>query len=138
MIERWHHEPQEVAAVFKCVCLPLGVGFLSVLTWMVNDVRLKVRRTAEVVGETGETLNERLPEILNRTLLVTETVSELATDVRNVKAAIGKSPLAKGDEELSAYASGVIEAVEKSGATVGLKPTVGKALKTPVTPPDWA
>jgi hypothetical protein len=130
---------------FKWIALAIGTGFLVALTWMVNDMRLQVRETTEIVqktGETvkqtGETLNDRLPDLLNRTLVVTETVSELAMDIRNLKSVISKVPLVRADEELAAYAGSVLLAVEKSGATIGQKASSGKGLNKPVPASKWA
>ena len=50
--------------MFRWVCLGIGVVFLAVMTWMVNDVRLHVRQSGETVQTTGETINKRLPEIV--------------------------------------------------------------------------
>src|SRR5258707_515335 len=117
---------------FKWIALGVGTVFLVVLTLMVNDMRLQVGETTTIVKKTGETLNDRLPDILNRTLVVAETVSELAMDVRNLKSVLGKVPLVRADEDLAAYAGSVLEAIEKSGATIGQKASSGKGLKKPV------
>jgi hypothetical protein len=123
---------------FKWTALAIGTVFLVALTWMVNDMRLQVRETTIIVKKTGDTLNDRLPDILNRTLVVAETVSELAMDVRNLKSAISKVPLVRADEDLAAYAASVLEAVEKSGAMIGQKASSGTGLKKPVPAREWA
>jgi hypothetical protein len=69
--------------------------------------------------------------------VVTETVSELAADLRAVKQTVAKIPLVRADPELAAYANSVLSAIEQSGAQIGVKATLGKGLKKPVPAKEW-
>jgi hypothetical protein len=109
--------------MFKWIALCTGCAFLAALTWMVNDMRLQVRRTSTVV---------------------TETVSELRDDVRtvrqtvaNIKQTVAKIPLVRADEDLAAYANSVLSAIEQSGAQIRVKAVLGKGLKKPVPAKEW-
>ena len=102
--------------MFKWIALGAVCTFLAVLTWMVNDMRLHVRRTSTAV---------------------TEMVSELAADVRTVKQTLARIPLVRADAELAAYANSVLSAVEQSGARVGVKATLGRGLKKSVPAQEW-
>jgi hypothetical protein len=124
--------------MFKWVCLGVAVVFLTVLVWMVNDIRVEVRRTVEAAQTTGRTVNEQLPVIVEKTRATTETVAELAADVRQLKQLAGMAG-APRDQNLVAYADGVLDAIEKSGGTIGLKKLLGGGgLKDTLPAREWA
>jgi hypothetical protein len=61
----------------------VAVAFLSALLWMVNDIRLQVRRSAQTVHESGEVvhkagrvIDDDLPEIVSRSRDTSKAVSE--------------------------------------------------------------
>src|SRR5213592_3163132 len=110
--------------MFRWVCLGIGVVFLAVMTWMVNDVRLHVRQSGETVQTTGETINEHLPEIVDKTRTTTDTLAELAADIRQLKELAGVTSSPR-DQNLVAYANSVLGLIEKSGGTIGLKKKLG-------------
>ncbi len=141
--------------MFKWVCLAVAVLFLTVLTWMVNDVRLEVRRSVQTIRTTSETLNEQLPvlvekgrktadvidenlpAIMDKTQTTMETFAELAEDIRQLKELAGLSTVAR-DKSLVAYADSVLRALEASGAGIGLKKTFGgSGLKNVVPAKEW-
>ena len=124
--------------MFRWVCLGVGVVFLAVLTWMVNDVRLHVRQSGETVQTTGETINEHLPEIVTKVDTTVDTLAELAADIRQLKelAGVTNSPR---DQNLVAYANSVVSLIERSGGTIGLKKKLGgKGLKNESPAKEWA
>src|SRR5215510_1037258 len=124
--------------MFRWACLAVGVVFLTLLTWMVNDVRLHVRRSGETVQTTGETINEHLPEIVNKVDTTVDTLAELATDIRQLKelAGVTNSPR---NQNLVAYANSVVSLIERSGGTIGLKKKLGgKGLKNESSAKEWA
>src|SRR6266498_4105781 len=82
----WDRDASHAARsfVFRWTCLAVAAIFLSGLTWMVNDVRLHVRQSGETVQTTGETINKRLPEIVEKVETTTDTLAELAADIRQL------------------------------------------------------
>jgi hypothetical protein len=141
--------------MFKWICLAVAVVFLAVLAWLVNDLRLEIRRSSQIVQTAGQTINEQLPtivdktrrttdtlaeqlpEIVDKTRATTETLAELAEDIRQLKELAGVSTQAR-DKSLVAYANSVLDSIEASGGTIGLKKGFGaKGLKNPVPAREW-
>src|SRR5438132_550301 len=124
--------------MFKWIALAVGTLFLAVLAWMVNDARLEIRRSVQLLDDTTRTVQENLPAIVDRTRKTADTVAEhlpeimakarktsdtlaeLAEDIRQLKELAGATSTAR-DQNLVAYADGVLKAVESSGGTIGLK-----------------
>jgi hypothetical protein len=142
--------------MFKWVALALGALFLAVLAWMVNDARLEIRRSVQLLEDTTRTVNEHLPAILDKTRKTSDlaaehlpeimakarktadTLAELAEDIRQLKELAGATSTVR-DQNLVAYADGVLKAVESSGGTIGLKKTLGgRGLKNPLPAREWA
>ncbi len=142
--------------MFKWVALGTGACFLSSLLWMVNDARLEIRRAAELLDETGRTVNADLPAIVDRTRKTADTVAahlpeimakahttsdtlaELAADIRQLKELAGATTTAR-DQNLVAYANEVLKTIEASGGTIGLKKALGgRGLKNPLPAKEWA
>jgi hypothetical protein len=142
--------------MFKWLCLAVAVIFLVVLGWMVNDIRLQVRQSSQMVQDTGRTVNEHLPiiveksrastdlvaehlpTIVEKTCATTETLAELTEDIRQLKELLGVAHTAR-DQNLVAYADSVLKSIEASGGTMGLKKSLGgSGLKHPVPAREWA
>lgn len=134
--------------MFKWACLGVAVVFLSVLGWMINDLRVEVRRSSQIVDEhlppimdktrkATDSLLVNLPEIADRVHTTTATVAELTEDIRQLRELLGLPRGKKRDETLVGYATSVLDALEKSGGVIGLKKTVGKGLKSPVAANEW-
>jgi hypothetical protein len=141
--------------VFKWACLGVATIFLIVVGWMVNDVRLEIRRSTDVVRTTGQTVNEHLPtlvdrsrkatdtlaenlpEIVAKTKTTTETLAELAEDIRQLKELAGVSHTAR-DRNLVSYADSVLDTIEASGGKIGVKRGFGSSeLKNPIPAKEW-
>lgn len=141
--------------MFKWTCLTVAVIFLSLLLWLVNDVRLQIRRTSQVVLTTGQTVNEHLPVIVEKTRTTTDTVAEhlpeivekaqkssetladLSEDIRQLKELAGVSNSTR-DNSLVVYADSVLDCIEASGGTIGLKKTLGgSGLKSTSPAKEW-
>src|SRR6266849_3054860 len=141
--------------MFKWSCLAVAAVFLAVLSWLVNDLRQEIHRSGQMVQAAGQTINEhlpdivdktkrttdtfakQLPEIVDKTRATTETLSELAEDIRQLKELAGVSSQAR-DKSLVAYATSVLDSIEASGGTIGLKKAFGaKGLKNPVSAKEW-
>jgi len=52
------------------------VLFLGGLTWMINDVRLEIRKSAKLVQATGQSVNERLPTVVKKVEKSADVISE--------------------------------------------------------------
>jgi hypothetical protein len=123
--------------MFKWVCLGVGVLFLAVVIWMLNDIRQETRRSVQTFQTTGQTVNEHLPVIVEKSRKTTETLADLAEDIRQLKELAGVSNAAR-DRNLVAYADGVLDAIETSGGTIGLKKLLGgSGLKDTVPAREW-
>jgi hypothetical protein len=140
--------------MFKWVCLGVAVVFLTALAWMINDLRLEVRRSAQTVQGVAQSVNEHLPaiveksrkstevlaehlpEIVEKTRTTAETLAELAEDIRQLKELAGMSHTPR-DQNLVAYANGALNAIESSGGTIGLRKS-GGGLKSPLPAKEWA
>src|SRR5947209_15496793 len=119
-------------SMFKWACLAVATAFLAFVGWVLNDIRVEVKRTsqrlndsAEQFDKTGEKINENLPAILEKTRKATdalgddlpqivvktrdvaETLSEVAADMHKLKAAIARMKTER-DPELVAYAADVL------------------------------
>lgn len=141
--------------MFQWACLGVAAVFLAAVTWLLNDVRLQVREATRVVDAAGRDVNEHLPAIVDRTRKTTdavatnlpeivektrkstETLAELAEDIRQLKDLAGVSTSAR-DKNLVAYADSVLDSVEASGGTIGLKKTLGgSGLKNAAPAKEW-
>ena len=133
--------------MFKWCCLAAGVLFGLVLAWMVNDLRQEVRRSVDTVNkdlpqiveksrQVADVVHGHLPELLEKTKKTSEAVSAVAEDVQQLRKLLGL-PRGGRDETLVAYMDGVLEAVEQSGGTIGLKKVLGKGLDDPVPAREW-
>jgi hypothetical protein len=123
--------------MFKWACLTVASIFLALLSWMLNDLRLEIRRSGEVLHEAGDTVNQALPAIVDKTRLTTETLAELSEDIRQLKELAGVSASIR-DKNLVAYATKVLQGIEESGGTIGLKKSLGgRGLKNPVPAKEW-
>jgi ABC-type transporter Mla subunit MlaD len=68
-------------ASFKWACLGVAVVFLSVIVWMVNDIRLQVRRSAGVVDAAGQSIHEHLPAIVRGSRQAAEVLAHNLPEV---------------------------------------------------------
>ncbi|HVK11137.1 MAG TPA: hypothetical protein VM597_20375 [Gemmataceae bacterium] len=116
--------------MFKWACLAVAAAFCSFLGWIAYDIRSQLTRS-------GNTVNEHLPAIVEKTHKTTETLAELSEDVRQLKELAGVTGTAR-DQNLVAYANSVIAQIEASGGVIGLKKTLGgKGLKDQVPAREW-
>jgi hypothetical protein len=136
------------ARLFKWSCLGLAVVACLVLGWMLNDLRLEARKSVETLNEdlpeilaktrqATATVNDNLPEIVEKTKLATETLAGLAEDVERLKHLAGVSGVPR-DKSLVAYADSLLDTIEKSKGSIGLKPWLrGKELTGVVPAAEW-
>jgi hypothetical protein len=142
--------------MFKWTCLAVATLFLGAVAWMLNDVRLEVKRTSQTVNTAGEALNadlpdilaktrraadalgEDVPEIIDKSRNITDQVAEMTADVRTLKEALAKMKVER-DPELLRYAGDLLDTVAAAPkATVGVKPITGiGGLRDPVPAREW-
>lgn len=116
--------------MFKWSCFGLAVIAAGALGWMVNDLRTEIKQATV-------TVNTQLPEILDKTRQTAETVAVLAEDVRQVRDLSGAANIAR-DKTLVAYADRVLDMVEASGGSIGLKKKLlGSGLKDLTPANQW-
>src|SRR4051812_11201434 len=123
--------------MFKWICLGVAMFFLVLLSWMVNDLRLQARHSGEVVKETGRTINQHLPDIVEKTRTTAETLAELSEDLRQLKELAGVAHTVR-DKNLVSYATSLLDTVEASGGQIGVKKMLGgSGLKNLVPAKEW-
>ena len=110
--------------------LGLATVLVVCLLMLLNDLRGEFRRTSQ-------TVNEKLPEILDKTRKTADALAEVSADVRQLRdlAGIGSAPR---DRTLAAYADAVLDSIEASGGTVGTKAMLGAELKNVITAREWS
>ncbi len=116
--------------MFKWVALGAAVVAVVILGWMVNDLRVQAKRATV-------TVNEKLPEILEKTQKSAETLAVLSDDIRQLRDLAGASDVR--DRSLAGYADSILDAVESSGGAIGTKGLLGgDKLKDPQAAAEWA
>lgn len=116
--------------LFQWVCLGVAVIGLVSLGWMINDLRLELKRGAS-------TVNEKLPEILASTKKSTDTLAQLSDDIKQLRDLAGISGQAR-DRSLVGFADQLLDAIESSGGKVALnKKFFGSGLKDVIDAKEW-
>ena len=64
--------------MFKWICFADALVVSSVMLWMVNDVRVHIRKSVD-------TVNRDLPQILDKTRDSAETMSLLSQDIKQLR-----------------------------------------------------
>jgi hypothetical protein len=116
--------------MLKWLSFALAVLVVALLLAMLNDLRLQVRRVTV-------TVNQKLPEILEKTRTSADTLAQVSNDIKGLRDLAGVPP-GVHDEGLVKYADGVLDLIEASGGTVGTKALLGKGLKDPIPAGEWA
>jgi hypothetical protein len=117
--------------MFKWSCLAVATAALLVFGWMLNDLRLEIKRTGEhlnqqlprILEQTEQvtrTANDNLPHLLERSRVTAETFAEIAEDIKQLKELAGVTAGPR-DKTLVSYAISVLARVEKEDASVGLR-----------------
>jgi hypothetical protein len=118
--------------MFKWVTLAVATIAVAVFGWMVNDLRLQAKRATA-------TVNENLPEILEKSRTSAQTLAVLSEDIRQLRDLAGASNGPARDRTLVAYADAILDAVESSGGSIGTKGLLsGDKLKDPQPAIEWA
>lgn len=107
------------------------LGLLVWFGWMLNDLRLELKRSAQ-------TVNRDLPVILANTRQSTETLAEVSRDIKDLRNLAGVEDVPR-DTTLVAYADSVLDLIEsQKDAVVGTEKLIGTALDDPVPAAEWA
>lgn len=134
--------------MFKWCCLAVAVVAVLIVGWMVNDVRLQASRATKTVNENlpeilekskqaSQAVSDNLPAILEKSKKTTETLAELSEDVRQLRDLAGLTNRPR-DEGLVRYADSVLDTIEAAGGTIGLKKKLlGSGLKDTMPTKEW-
>ena len=106
--------------VFVIIALVLG--------WLLNDLRLQLR-------ETAETVNAKLPSILEKTEKSAEALAELSEDVRQLRDLAGAA--GPRDASLAAYADQILDRIEATDAKIGTKGRLSGDLADAIPAKEW-
>jgi hypothetical protein len=100
------------------------------LLLMLNDLRLQARRSTQ-------TINQKLPEILDKTRKSADTLAALSEDVKKLRTLAGATDAAR-DATLVDFATHILDRVEQVDGVIGLKPKlIGDALKETLPAREW-
>ena len=111
------------AAVFVVVLVVFG--------WLLNDLRLELKRSAA-------TVNDNLPVILDNTRKTTETLAEVSRDIKDLRNLAGVQETPR-DATLVTYADSVLDLIEQQEqAMIGTEKLVGTALSDLLPAAEWA
>jgi hypothetical protein len=117
--------------MFKWSCFGLAVIVCGVLLWLLDDMRVELRKT-------NATVNAHLPQIVANVNTATTTLANLSKDIESMRdlAGLTSSP---SDPSLATYADRVLDFLEvQPNAQIGLKKLVGDGLKDVISAKDWA
>lgn len=99
--------------------------------WLLNDLRLELKRSAVVV-------NRDLPVILENTRQSTATLAAVSKDIKDLRdlAGVGDAPR---DKTLVTYADSVLDLIEsQKDAKIGTEKLIGTSLSDPLPAAEWA
>jgi len=108
--------------------MALSVLIAIALGWLINDLRLQLR-------ETAQTVNAKLPSILEKTEKSAEALADLSEDVRQLRDLAGAS--GPRDNSLVAYADAILDRIEAADAKIGTKARLSNDLSDPITAKEW-
>ena len=119
------------ARIFKWSCFGLAAGVCAVLLFLLNDMRVQIRRT-------NETVNAHLPQILANVNTATQTLAAVSKDINSFRDLAGLVDTPQ-DRSLVVYADSILDFLEQqTTGQIGLTKLVGKGLKDVVSAADWA
>ena len=108
----------------------LAVLVAAALLLMLNDLRIQARRSTE-------TINAKLPEILDKTRRTADTLAVLSEDIKKLRALAGATDGVR-DPALVDYATAVLNQIEATDAVIGLMPKlIGSELKETQPAREW-
>ena len=116
--------------MFKWIGLTFTAIVVIGLGWVINDLRLEIKRTSQ-------TVNRHLPAILENVQKSTDTLASLSEDLKQLRDLAGASGKTR-DKTLVTYADSVLDLIETTDAQIGLeKKVLGGGLKSIVPAKEW-
>jgi len=115
--------------MFRWACFGLAAVTAAVLLWMLNDLRLEVKRTNAIV-------DQHLPAVLANVKQGTETLAHLSKDIEGLRdlAGVANGPR---DRSLVTYADSVLDFLDQQKGQIALDKLIGKGMKDAVSVQDW-
>jgi hypothetical protein len=110
------------------MCLGLAVVVAAVVLWILNDMRIEVKRTNEMVGE-------RLPKILENVEKGTATLAQVSKDIDALRDLAGLG--GTKERSLVSYADSALDFLEKLPGQIGLEKVLGKDIKDALPAAEW-
>ncbi len=121
--------PARAPRALQWVYHALAIVAFVILIILLNDLRSEFRRT-------GKTVNEHLPEILEKTRTSTETLARLSEDIRQLRDLAGAT--GPRDATLAKYADELLDLIEAAAdARIGTEAIIGSALKDARPAKEW-
>ena len=115
--------------MFKWTCLAAALIVSGVMLWMLNDVRVHIRKSVD-------TVNRDLPMILDKTRDSAETMSTLSQDIKQLRELVIGDQTTR-DENIVAYETEILKLIENSAGKIGTKKLIGTGLSDPVPAREW-
>ncbi len=114
----------------KWIGLTLAATVVIGLGWVINDLRLEIKRTSQ-------TIDEHLPAILENVQKSTDTLAALSEDLKQLRDLAGASGETR-DKSLVTYADSLLDLIEAADAQIGLEKKVMRGgLKSIVPAKEW-
>jgi hypothetical protein len=108
----------------------LAVLVTAAVLLMLNDLRIQARRSTE-------TINAKLPEILDKSKRTADTLAVLSEDIKKLRALAGATNDVR-DPALVDFATAVLDRIESTDAVIGLMPKlIGTELKETQPAREW-
>jgi hypothetical protein len=109
----------------------LAVLIAAAALLMLNDLRVQARRSTE-------TINAKLPEILDKTRRTADTLAVLSDDIKKLRTLAGAADTVGRDPALVDYATAVLDKIATVDGVVGLMPKlIGSDLKDTQPAKEW-
>lgn len=119
------------ARLFKWSCFGLAAGVCAVLLYLLDDMRVEIRRT-------NQTVNAHLPQILANVSTATTTLAAVSKDIEAFRKLAGFVDTTQ-DRSLVVYADSILSFLEaQPEGKIGLTKIVGSGLKDVMTSAEWA
>ena len=115
--------------MFKWTCLAAALIVSGVMLWMLNDVRVHIRKSVD-------TVNRDLPMILDKTRDSADTMSTLSQDIKQLRELVVGDQTTR-DANIVAYETEILKLIENSGGKIGTKKLIGTGLSDPVPAREW-
>jgi len=116
--------------VFRWACFGVATIAIAILLWMINDMRVEVKRTNAMVSE-------HLPAVLANVKTATATLANLSKDIESVRDLTGVAGGVGGDRSLVQYADSVLDFLATQPGKIGHTKVIGDGIKDVVPIADW-